>query len=90
MTAYEVVLSGCDDSTTLVLQLTPEQVATLQVVESGCAVKGGGCKPTFSVRPISPEGIAKHRAYTTWDGEFACEWCDESWPCQTARIGGAE
>ena len=89
MTHYKVVLSGCDDSTHLVMDLTPEQVATLGQVETLCDAAGGGCKPTFTVREITPEMIARHQSYKGFDG-LECMECDNPWPCDIARmIGGA-
>ena len=89
MSRYEVVLSGCDDSTRLVMALTPEQVATLAQVETLCDAAGGGCKPTLTVREITPEEIAKHQRYERYDGEIECWQCSDPWPCTTSQIGGA-
>lgn len=50
MTAYIVTLAGCDDSTSVELDLDPLQHALVALIAAKTQVEGGGCKPIMRLR----------------------------------------
>lgn len=52
---YEVKVTGCDDSTSITVDLTPEQLAFLtEIAEKITAASTSGCEPRMSVSPHAP------------------------------------
>jgi hypothetical protein len=52
MTAYQIKLRGCDDSTAFVMHLTDSEAATIrQAAEASCEASDYGCQPTMTIGP---------------------------------------
>ncbi|HEY9411793.1 MAG TPA: hypothetical protein VIP77_19595 [Jiangellaceae bacterium] len=56
MTApYDIKVTGCDDSTSITVDLTPEQLAFLtEIAEKITATSTYSCEPRMSVAPHMP------------------------------------
>lgn len=56
-----VKVSGCDDETSAVVDLTPKQAEGIRLVSDAInANSSSGCQPTMQVRVATAEDIAAH------------------------------
>lgn len=63
MTATLIRLRGCDDATSAVVDLTPEQAEAVRLVADAINANSySGCMPTMRVREATAEDIATHEA----------------------------
>lgn len=51
MNLYVVKVDGCDDSTTVAIELADDEAATIQRVADLVTRMGGGCRPRMYVNP---------------------------------------
>lgn len=51
MSKHTIVLSGCDDSTWIDIDLTPEEMRVIERLAAKADVIGGGCMPTIAIDP---------------------------------------
>lgn len=92
MSAYDVTISGCDDSTKLFdLDMTDAEVATVRRIAELTKQQGGGCKPTVASIEPAPERPADADCHACWEPIPAdAPRCRDSWgdwihgDCETA------
>lgn len=58
---HYVEVSGCDDSTSVVIELTKAQADGVRLVADAITAAGGGCMPVMSTRPASTREIEESK-----------------------------